>query len=206
MWCIGDMPVKNCKDIKSPGRLKLGYMVTVKDRVRFVETDMMGVVHHSVYFKWFEMGRVEYLRQANVLLPELMAQGIVFPIMDVSCQYKAPAKFDDQIAIETTMRDFSKVKMVFSYRIVRLPDGALLAAGETKNAFTDEDGKIKRLPEPYFARLQAFYSREKAEKRMSLTVNAEYYGQSQVKILLRGFPAGINEFFGRDYADNCRIS
>lgn len=62
-------------------------MITVQEKVRFVETDLMGVVHHSNYFRWFEMGRVEYLRQAGVFLTELMADGIVFPITHVDCQF-----------------------------------------------------------------------------------------------------------------------
>lgn len=135
-------------------------MVIVRDRVRFVETDMMGVVHHANYLRWFEMGRVAYLREAGVLLLDLMAAGIVFPITDVSCSYRASARFDDVLAIETTMEELSKVKMVFSYRVVREADGTLLATGRTKNAFTDEAGKVVRLPAEYFDRLQAMFAGE----------------------------------------------
>lgn len=137
-------------------------MVIVKDRVRFVETDMMGVVHHGNYFRWFEMGRVEYLRQAGILILDLMAQGILFPIMDASCKYRAAARFDDEIVIETAMLELSRVKMVCSYRITREADGALLATGETRNAFTGENGKIAKLPPEYFKRLEALYLRENA--------------------------------------------
>lgn len=128
-------------------------MVVVRDKVRFVETDMMGVVHHANYFRWFEMGRVEYLRQVGIQLLDLMAEGIVFPITDVSCQYRSSAKFDDVILIETIMEQASKVKMVFSYRVIREADGVLLAEGRTQNVFTDESGKITRLPEVYYERL-----------------------------------------------------
>ena len=130
-------------------------MITVSDRVRFVETDMMGVVHHANYFRWFEMGRVEYLRQAGVLLPELMAEGIMFPIHDVSCQYHAPARFDDLISIETKMAELSPVKMIFAYQVVREHDGVLLAVGRTQNVFTNNAGKIIRLPSCYYEKLQA---------------------------------------------------
>ncbi len=135
-------------------------MVTVRDRVRFVETDMMGVVHHANYLRWFEMGRVAYLREAGVYLLELMAAGILFPITDVSCTYRASARFDDCLAIETTMDELSKVKMVFSYRVVREADGGLLATGRTRNAFTDGAGKIIRLPAEYYDRLQAMFAAE----------------------------------------------
>ena len=129
-------------------------MITVQEKVRFVETDMMGVVHHSNYFRWFEMGRVEYLRQAGILLTELMADGIVFPITHVDCQYKASAKFDDRIRIESTLEDVSPVKMVFTYRIVKEVDETLLAAGSTQNVFTDNNGKIIRLSSKYYSKLQ----------------------------------------------------
>jgi acyl-CoA thioester hydrolase len=131
-------------------------MITVRDRVRFVETDLMGVVHHANYFRWFEAGRVEYLRQAGVLLPDLLAAGIVFPILDVSCQYHAPARFDEIVAIETKMAQLSPVKMIFTYRVTRDNDGVLLATGRTQNVFTNNSGKIIRLPSCYYEKLQAF--------------------------------------------------
>lgn len=121
-------------------------MIAIRDKVRFVETDMMGVVHHAKYFSWFEMGRVEYLRQANIYLLELMEQGILFPIKDVSCQYIASAKFDDDIIIETTMADLSRAKMIFNYRVLREKDNTLLATGKTQNVFTDQNSKVIRLP------------------------------------------------------------
>ena len=129
-------------------------MITVREKVRFVETDMMGVVHHANYFRWFEMGRVEYLRQAGVLLTELMADGIVFPITHVDCQYKASAKFDDYILIETTLAEVSPVKMLFTYKVIKEVDGVLLATGSTQNVFTDNNGKIIRLASKYYSKLQ----------------------------------------------------
>ncbi|HWR07935.1 thioesterase family protein [Sporomusa sp.] len=130
-------------------------MITVREKVRFVETDMMGVVHHSNYFRWFEMARVEYLRQAGVLLNNLMAEDIVFPITDVDCKYRMSAKFDDYILIEAVLSEVSKVKMVFTYRVLREHDGALLATGCTQNAFTNKQGKITRLPEHYFKKISS---------------------------------------------------
>jgi acyl-CoA thioester hydrolase len=138
-------------------------MIAVREKVRFVETDMMGVVHHSNYFRWFEMGRVEYLRQAGILLLDLMEQHILFPITDVSCQYRAPARFDDYILIETTLAELSKAKMVFSYRIVKEESGELLATGRTQNVFTDGGSRIIRLPVEYFQRLQAMYETEEVK-------------------------------------------
>ena len=130
-------------------------MVAVKDRVRFVETDLMGVVHHSNYLRWFEMARVEYLRTANVLLPDLIADGILFPITEVQCKYRQSAYFDEMIRVEATLADFSRAKLCFSYRVVRETDNVLLAEGTTQNVFTDEKGRIIRLPQLYFERIEA---------------------------------------------------
>ena len=130
-------------------------MVAVKDRVRFVETDLMGVVHHSNYLRWFEMARVEYLRTANVLLPDLIADGILFPITEVQCKYRQSAYFDEMIRVEATLVDFSRAKLCFSYRVVRETDNILLAEGTTQNVFTDDKGRIIRLPQLYFERIEA---------------------------------------------------
>ena len=130
-------------------------MVAVKDRVRFVETDLMGVVHHSNYLRWFEMARVEYLRTANVLLPDLIADGILFPITEVQCKYRQSAYFDEMIRVEATLVDFSRAKLCFSYRVVRETDNVLLAEGTTQNVFTDEKGRVIRLPQLYCDRIEA---------------------------------------------------
>lgn len=128
-------------------------MVIVREKVRFVETDLMGVVHHSNYFRWFEVARVEYLRQLGILLNDMIAEDIVFPITDVDCKYRASAKFDDHILIEAELTEVSRVKMVFTYRVLREQDGVLLATGRTQNAFTNKQGKIIRLPDKYFEKL-----------------------------------------------------
>jgi len=137
-------------------------MIAISDRVRFVETDLMGVVHHANYLRWFEMGRVAYLRAAGVELNELMAAGYVFPITEVQCKYKNSAKFDDEFEIQTTMTDFSKAKMAFSYAVVRKNDGLVLAVGKTQNVFTNMAGKITRLTDEYYNKIDSLYGQERS--------------------------------------------
>ena len=127
-------------------------MVSICDRVRYVETDMMGVVHHSNYFRWFEMGRVAWLRAAGVELWELMNANIIFPITHVECNYKESALYDDEIEICATM-------------IVRKKDGAVLAEGESRNVFTDSNGHITRLSGAFYDRINAYYLKEQAEEK-----------------------------------------
>lgn len=119
--------------------------------VRFYETDMMGIAHHSNHFRWFEMARIEYLRHLGVTLGDMMDEDIVFPIMNVSCNYKEPARFDDIIHIETYLIKMTRAQMVFRYRMLRASDGVLLATGETKNAFMSQlTGKIIRLEDKFY--------------------------------------------------------
>lgn len=130
--------------------------VQIGDRVRFVETDMMGVVHHSNHFRWFEMGRVEFLRQAGIRLLELMDDDIIFPISEVECKYLSAARFDDDIVIEAKLAELSRVKLLFHYRILRPATDEVLAVGRTLSVFTNREGRVIRLPQTYMERLESF--------------------------------------------------
>ena len=131
-------------------------VTTVRHKVNFYDTDAMAVVHHSNYIRWFEIGRVEFLREAGITLNQLMDDGYVFPITEVSAKYVNSAKFDDELIIETTPEALTKAKMAFTYRILRASDDTLLVTGRTQNVFTSmETGKITRLPEAYYNKLKA---------------------------------------------------
>ena len=132
-------------------------MVTkVKHRVNFYDTDAMAVVHHANYIRWFEIGRVEFLRAAGITLNALMADGFVFPITEVQASYTASGKFDDDLVIETTPTALTRVKMAFDYRVLREKDGVLLVEGHTQNVFTSQaSGMITRLPNMYYEKLKA---------------------------------------------------
>ena len=127
-------------------------VVTTLYRVKFYDTDTMGVVHHSNYIRWFETGRVEFLRTLGIDLNEMMSDGILFPIIEVGAKFHAPARFDDELEIETTAEALTKAKMKFNYVIRRRGEDKILAEGTSTNVFTN-DGKICRLPDKYFERL-----------------------------------------------------
>lgn len=124
-------------------------------RVHFYDTDTMGVVHHSNYIRWFETGRVEFLRTLGIVLNEMMNDGILFPIVEIQAKYLHSAKFDDELEIETTAAALTKVKMEFNYKIRKVGDEKILVEGFSRNVFTDlKSGKIIRLPEKYLAKLE----------------------------------------------------
>lgn len=139
-------------------------MITIRDKVRFVETDMMGVVHHANYLRWFEMGRVAYLRACGISLGELMAADIIFPITEVQVKYKNSCTFDDEFEVQTTMSAFNKAKMDFAYKVIRLRDGAVAVEGYTRNVFTDKEGHIVRLKPRWFDKIKKVFDAEKAVK------------------------------------------
>ncbi len=129
-------------------------MFTYKRRVTFYETDGMKVVHHANYLKYMEEARVEYLRSGGLDLNDLMADGIVFPIVEVSVKYHKPAKYDDVLLIKTYLRRVDRVRLDFDYEIVREATGELLTTGHTVNTYTKIDtGRIARLPKEKIAAL-----------------------------------------------------
>ncbi len=128
--------------------------IKVPYRVNFYDTDAMAVVHHSNYIRWFEIGRVEYLRSIGITLDDLMEDGYVFPITEVSAKYRSPARFDDELTIETIATALTKAKMAFDYRITD-KEGKVLVTGHTQNVFTSrETGQIVRLPAKYYEKLE----------------------------------------------------
>ena len=126
--------------------------VTITERVKFFDTDTMGVVHHSNYIRMFETGRVEFLRALGISLNEMMSDGILFPIVEVNAKFHAPARFDDVLEISTIAEALTRAKMQFRYEIRRHGEEKILAEGSSTNVFT-HDGKICRLPEKFFERL-----------------------------------------------------
>lgn len=140
--------------------------VVAEYRVNFYDTDAMEVVHHANYIRWFEIGRVEYLRSIGITLKDLMEDGFVFPITDVQAKYLSPGYYDDDLLIETTAVALTRVKMVFDYRVLRKSDGTVLVKGHTQNVYTSrETGHITRISDKYYDKLEAAMEAEKASKK-----------------------------------------
>ncbi|MFO7294968.1 MAG: thioesterase family protein [Caldicoprobacter sp.] len=116
-------------------------VVDTKIRVRYKETDKMGVVHHSNYYTWFEIGRSEYMRARGMTYRSMEEKGLMLPVIEARCFYKQPAKYDDVIVIRTHMADFKGVRLKMEYEVIREEDGVLLAKGYTVHAITDANLK-----------------------------------------------------------------
>jgi acyl-CoA thioester hydrolase len=122
--------------------------------VRYAETDQMGVVYHSNYFIWFEIGRVELMRQLGFSYRDMeRSDGLFIAVVDARCRYKAPARYDDEVIVQTHLKNARESVVHFGYELVRAEDGQLLAEGETTHIVTDSQMKMMPLPEKY---LEAF--------------------------------------------------
>ncbi len=110
-------------------------------RVRYAETDQMGVVYHANYFAWFEVGRSEYFRQLGMPYGEFEKNQLFLPVTKAFCQYKTPACYDDLLRVVTGINNLQEVRMSFKYEIFRHENNVLLAIGETEHAFVNHLGK-----------------------------------------------------------------
>jgi acyl-CoA thioester hydrolase len=113
-------------------------------RVRYAETDRMGLLHHANYLVYFEMGRTELLRQRGISYRDIEDSGHLLVVIEVGCKFKRPAYYDDLLTLRTTVERVTHVKIVHRYEVLR--DGVLLAEGHSTLACVDRDGKPQALP------------------------------------------------------------
>ena len=119
-------------------------------RVRYAETDQMGVVYHSNYIVWFEVGRVEMLRQLGFTYRDMEKHDDThIAVVDVHCRFKSPARYDDLITIRTKLTNVRESLLHFAYEIVRADDGEVLAEGESVHLVVNAGFKRIRLPKKY---------------------------------------------------------
>jgi acyl-CoA thioester hydrolase len=116
-------------------------------RVRYAETDRMGVVYYANYLVWFEIGRTELLRTLGWSYREMEEAGVSLPVIEAQCTYRRPAQYDDELDVRTEGRMLSPVRMEFNYEVVRRADREIAAEGRTEHAALDPRGRPCRLPE-----------------------------------------------------------
>ena len=125
-------------------------------RVRYAETDQMGVVYHSNHLIWFEVGRVELMRQMGFSYRDMERdEGRFIAVAEVKCRYRAPVYYDQEVMVRTELKSVRESVVVFGYELVRAEDGTLIAEGETTHIVTDSNMKIVALPEKYLTAFRA---------------------------------------------------
>jgi len=128
-------------------------------RVRYAETDQMGVVYYANFFIWFEIGRVELLRQLGFQYKQMeIDDDCHIPVVEANCRYKSPARYDDELLLETTVLALRRTVIKFGYRLLRPGNDALtlLAEGETTHVTVNRSMRKVRLPQKYLAVLEQF--------------------------------------------------
>ena len=140
--------------------------VTTQVRVRYAETDQMGIVYYANYLVWFELGRVELLRSLGLAYSRLETDhGCILPVIEARCRYRSPARYDDEILIETRPAMLRGSVLKFAYRVLRKADGeeqpTLLAEGETVHVVCDDQLERKPLPERYAEALRMLMAEDK---------------------------------------------
>ncbi len=132
-------------------------MVSFFRRVYLYETAGMPAAHHAAYIRWFEEARVEYMRAGGIAPDEWTHLGIVFPITEIQCEYRHPARYDDELEIHVRLKEVSRIRLHFYYETVRRADGLVLALGSTAGPCAKaSDGKIIRMPKEQLGKLIRF--------------------------------------------------
>ena len=119
--------------------------VETRLRVRYSETDRMGIVYHGHYIAWFEIGRTEYCRAAGVPYRALEDSGLLILVTAAECRYRRSARYDDEVRVSTTLTELASRGLAFAYE-VRDDEGRRLAEGATRHVFADVSGKATRAP------------------------------------------------------------
>lgn len=128
-------------------------MIKTEIKVRYAETDQMGIVHHSVYPIWYEQSRTEIIEALGIKYSKLEEMGVMCPIAELNSKYISPAHYDDIVIIETTISKLTPVKIVFDYKVYKKSDMTLLNTGSSTHPWTDDNINLinikKRFPEIY---------------------------------------------------------
>ncbi|MGC9988401.1 MAG: thioesterase family protein [Terriglobales bacterium] len=129
-------------------------------RVRYAETDQMGVVYHANHFVWFEVGRVELLRQLGFSYRDMEREDDCFiAVVDAQCRYKAPVHYDDEVLVRTQLKQVREKVIRFGYELRKAETGELLAEGETTHIVANARMKTRALPEKYLRVFRAAIGR-----------------------------------------------
>jgi acyl-CoA thioester hydrolase len=128
-------------------------VVETRFRVRYHETDAMGIVHHSAYITWFEEARSAFTRAVGYPYSRMEADGVLLAVAEVTARYHLPARYDEEVIVSACLAEFPSRGMTFTYEVRRATDGALLVTGSTKHISMDPQGRTKRIPEEMRARV-----------------------------------------------------
>lgn len=119
-------------------------------KVRYAETDKMGIVYHSNYYIYFEVAREDFIKAAGIEYKDMEDMGIMMPLVETRCKYHEGAKYADELIVETSLKEISPIKVILKYDVIRKNDNKIIAEGETTQTFVDKNTfKIVNLKKKY---------------------------------------------------------
>jgi acyl-CoA thioester hydrolase len=127
--------------------------IEIEERVRYSETDQMGVAHNKSYFEWFEIGRTEFCRQRGVPYEEIETLGFYLVVVEAFCKYRRPLRYDDVFVIRVSLREIAPKKVVFDYDLLTKEDRKLVASGYTVHIVTNAKAEVSSMPEQILKRI-----------------------------------------------------
>ena len=123
-------------------------------RVRYSETDKMGVVYYANFLVWFEVGRTDYCRKVGFTYKDMEEDGLLLSVAEATCRYQSPAYYDDFLTVHTYLQSLKKRVLYFKYKVLRNDKNELLATGQTAHIITNHNGRPQSLPKKYQSLLQ----------------------------------------------------
>lgn len=112
------------------------YISESKITVRYAETDRMGIVHHSNYAVWYEVGRTDFIREMGMPYSEIEKSGAMLPLIGLKCTFKSHAGYEDHLLVRTRVKEYNGIRLTFSYEVIREDDSSVVSTGETEHAWT----------------------------------------------------------------------
>ncbi|MBR5468274.1 MAG: acyl-CoA thioesterase [Firmicutes bacterium] len=110
-------------------------IVPYERKAHYYETDQMGVVHHSNYIRWFEEARVDFMDQLGLPFAKLEEEGIISPVVSISCSYKQSVKFDQRVLVSPYIKEYNGIKLIIEYKVAIKETGVICCTGESKHCF-----------------------------------------------------------------------
>ncbi len=128
-------------------------VIEIEERVRYSETDQMGVAHNKSYFEWFEIGRTEFCRHRGVPYEEIETLGFYLVVVEAFCKYRRPLRYDDVFVIRVSLREITPKKVVFDYGLLTKDGRRLIASGYTVHIVTNAKAEVSSMPEQLLKRI-----------------------------------------------------
>jgi acyl-CoA thioester hydrolase len=127
--------------------------IEIEERVRYSETDQMGVAHNKIFFEWFEIGRTEFCRLKGIPYKDIEAQGFFLVVVEAFCKYRKPLRYDEVFVVRVSLREITPKKVVFDYELLTKQERTLVASGYTVHIVTNAKAEVSVLPEQFLKKI-----------------------------------------------------